>query len=109
MSLTWGAEAGAVLAPGARGLMRILGGPGTGKSSLLVDAGVAPESVLLLTGAGRIGMRERSALTMALLRARGTGPCRSAIREPLVRRGDSYAHPGFRGAGRRGRGGAPPP
>src|ERR1700727_826613 len=80
MSLTWGAEAGAVLAPGARGLLRILGGPGTGKSSLLVDAAVAqvdagvdPESVLLLTGSGRIGMRERSALTMALLRARGAG------------------------------------
>ncbi|WP_264992549.1 UvrD-helicase domain-containing protein, partial [Mycobacterium montefiorense] len=62
MSLTWGAEADAVLAPGTRGLIRILGGPGTGKSSLLVDAavaavdgGVEPESVLLLTGSGRIG------------------------------------------------------
>jgi superfamily I DNA/RNA helicase/RecB family exonuclease len=114
MSLTWGAEAGAVLAPGARGLMRILGGPGTGKSSLLVDAAVAqvdagvdPESVLLLTGSGRIGMRERSALTMALLRARGTGPCRSAIREPLVRSVHSYAYAVLRRAAQRA-GDAPP-
>ena len=68
MSLTWGAEADAVLAPGVRGLMRILGGPGTGKSSLLVDAAVAainggvdPESVLLLTGSGRIRPRRRAA------------------------------------------------
>src|SRR6202020_2762398 len=114
MSLTWGAEAGAVLAPGARGLLRILGGPGTGKSSLLVDAAVAqvdagvdPESVLLLTGSGRIGMRERSALTMALLRARGAGPCRSAIREPLVRTVHSYAYAVLRRAGERA-GDAPP-
>src|ERR1700757_1046918 len=64
MSFTWGAEAGVVLAPGVRGLIRVLGGPGTGKSSLLVDAavaqigaGVEPESVLLLTGSGRLGVR----------------------------------------------------
>ena len=41
MSYTWDAEAHAVLAPGAHGLVRVLGGPGTGKSSLLVDAAVA--------------------------------------------------------------------
>src|ERR1700752_1731262 len=64
MSHTWDAEARAVLAPGLRGQLRVLGGPGTGKSSLLVDAAVArigagvdPESVLLLTGSGRIGRR----------------------------------------------------
>ncbi|CDO87433.1 ATP-dependent DNA helicase [Mycobacterium triplex] len=112
MSLTWGAEASAVLAPGARGLIRILGGPGTGKSSLLVDAAVAavdagvdPESVLLLTGSGRIGMRQRSALTMALLRA--TGPGRSAIREPVVRSVHSYAYAVLRRAAERA-GDAPP-
>ncbi|WAJ46484.1 ATP-dependent DNA helicase [Mycobacterium sp. Aquia_216] len=112
MSLTWGAEARAVLAPDARGLIRILGGPGTGKSSLLVDAavaqveaGVAPESVLLLTGSGRIGMRQRSALTMAMLRATVAG--RSAIREPLVRSVHSYAYAVLRRAAERA-GDAPP-
>ncbi len=86
MSFTWDAEAGAALAPGLRGVVRVLGGPGTGKSSLLVDAAVArisagtdPESVLLLTGSGRIGTRARSTLTTALL---GTGACRAAVREP---------------------------
>ncbi|MEZ0351134.1 ATP-dependent helicase [Mycobacterium sp. pR1184] len=112
MSLTWGAEASAVLAPGARGAIRILGGPGTGKSSLLVDAAIAavdagadPESVLLLTGSGRIGMRQRAALTMSLLRV--TGPGRSAIREPVVRSVHSYAYAVLRRAAQRA-GDAPP-
>ena len=48
--------------PGLRGLVRVLGGPGTGKSSLLIDvaaarigAGTDPESVLLLTGRAGLG------------------------------------------------------
>ena len=98
MSYTWGAEADAVLLPGARGLVRILGGPGTGKSSLLVDAAVAainggvdPKSVLLLTGSGRIPTQARSALTTALL---GSQPEShpAAVREPLVRTVHSYAY-----------------
>lgn len=112
MSLTWGAAAGAVLAPGARGRIRILGGPGTGKTSLLVDAAVAqvdagvdPESVLLLTGSGRIPTRQRSALTMAVLRA--SSPGRSAIREPVVRSVHSYAYAVLRRAAERA-GDAPP-
>ncbi|MGA9375432.1 MAG: UvrD-helicase domain-containing protein, partial [Mycobacterium sp.] len=47
----------ALTEPGVRGTVRLLGGPGTGKSSLLVGTAVAhigagadPESVLLLTG-----------------------------------------------------------
>jgi superfamily I DNA/RNA helicase/RecB family exonuclease len=114
MSFTWGAEAGAVLAPGVRGLVRVLGGPGTGKSSLLVDAaaaqisaGVDPESVLLLTGSGRMGMRARSRLTTALLRSHTTGPCRAAVREPLVRTVHSYAYSVLRRAAERA-GDAPP-
>ncbi|ODR02513.1 ATP-dependent DNA helicase [Mycobacterium sherrisii] len=112
MSLTWDAEASAVLTPGARGVIRILGGPGTGKSSLLVDAAIArvaagadPESVLLLTGSGRIGTRERSALTMAVLRA--TDASRSALREPLVRSVHGYAYAVLRRAAERA-GDAPP-
>src|ERR1700741_4233257 len=110
MSFTWGAEAGAVLAPGVRGLIRVLGGPGTGKRSLLVDAAVAQigagvdlESVLLLSGSGRIGIRERSRLTRALLRS---GP-RIAVREPLVRTVHSYAYAVLRRAPERA-GDAPP-
>src|SRR6185437_2170423 len=108
MSFTWGADAGAVLAAGARGVVRVLGGPGTGKSSLLADAAVAhikagvdPESVLLLTGSGRIGMRVRSTLTTALLRAGDARPCRAAVREPLVRTVHSYAHAVLRRAAER--------
>ncbi len=114
MSYTWGAEARAVLEPGIRGPVRVLGGPGTGKSSLLVDvavariaAGVDPESVLLLTGSGRIGMRARSRLTTALLRSRAAGPCRVAVREPLVRTVHSYAYAVLRRAAERA-GDAPP-
>jgi superfamily I DNA/RNA helicase/RecB family exonuclease len=114
MSFTWGAEASAVLEPELRGPVRVLGGPGTGKSSLLVDAAVAriagglePESVLLLTGSGRIGMRARSALTTALLRSRATGPGLAAVREPLVRTVHSYAYAVLRRAAERA-GDAPP-
>ena len=70
-----------MLDPGLRGVVRVLGGPGTGKSSLLVDAAAAriaagadPESVLLLTGSGRVGARARSALTTTLLRSQDAGP-----------------------------------
>ena len=63
MSFRWGPEARAILDPGLRGVVRVLGGPGTGKSSLLIDAAAArisaganPESVLLLTGAGLLGL-----------------------------------------------------
>ncbi|OSC43153.1 ATP-dependent helicase [Mycobacterium decipiens] len=108
MSQTWGVEAHAVLAPGARGRVRVLGGPGTGKSTLLVESAVAhiaagadPESVLLLTGSGRIDKRARNALTMALLRSRTTGPCRAAVREPLVRTVHGYAYAVVRKAAER--------
>jgi superfamily I DNA/RNA helicase/RecB family exonuclease len=113
MSYTWGAEADAVLLPGARGLVRILGGPGTGKSGLLVDAAVAainggvdPKSVLLLTGSGRIPTQARSALTTALL---GSQPESrpAAVREPLVRTVHSYAYAVLRRAAERA-GDAPP-
>ncbi len=110
MSFAWCAEAREVLQPGRRGVVRVLGGPGTGKSSLLVAAavtqiaaGVDPESVLLLTGSGRIGTPERSALTRALL---GPGSV-AAVREPLVRTVHSYAYAVLRRAAERAE--DPPP
>jgi superfamily I DNA/RNA helicase/RecB family exonuclease len=140
MSYRWGPEAHAVLDPDLRGLVRVLGGPGTGKSCLLIDvaaariaAGADPESVLLLTGSGRIGAQARSALTTKLLRSqdvgslarrrRGTaGPevgvppaCGGevgrwlppVIRQPLVRSVHSYAFAVLRLAAQRA--GGPPP
>jgi superfamily I DNA/RNA helicase/RecB family exonuclease len=114
MPYRWSPEARAVLDPGLRGVVRVLGGPGTGKSCLLIDvaaariaAGADPESVLLLTGSGRIGARARSALTTTLLRSQEVGPCRAVIREPLVRSVHSYAFAVLRLAARRA--GGPPP
>jgi superfamily I DNA/RNA helicase/RecB family exonuclease len=108
MRYTWGPEARAVLDPGLRGLVRVLGGPGTGKSSLLTDAattrisaGADPESVLLITGSGRLGTPARTALTTALLASRGGGLCRTVIREPLVRTVHSYAYAVLRRAAQR--------
>jgi len=104
-----------VFDPGLRGQVRVLGGPGTGKSSLLIDvatarigAGAEPESVLLLTGSGRIGAQARSALTTTLLRAQ-QADSRPApvIRQPLVRSVHSYAFAVLRLAAQRA--GGPPP
>ncbi len=104
----------AVLVPGLRGTVRIVGGPGSGKSTLLVQAaaahiaaGTAPESVLLLTGSGRLAASARSALTSALLKARSGEPCRAVVREPLVRSVHSYAFAVLRQAAARA--GDPPP
>jgi len=115
MSYHRGPEARAVLDPALRGLVRVLGGPGTGKSSLLIDvaaarigAGADPESVLLLTGSGRIGAPARSALTTTLLRSQRAGRSHwPVIREPLVRSVHSYAFAVLRLAAQRA--GGPPP
>src|SRR5277367_3201842 len=114
MSYRWGPEARTVLDPGLRGMVRVLGGPGTGKSSLLIDvaatrihAGADPESVLLLTGSGRISAQARSALTARLLGSQNVGARPAVIREPLVRSVHSYAFAVLRLAAQRA--GGPPP
>ncbi len=114
MSYHWGPEAHAALDPNLRGTVRVLGGPGTGKSSLLIDvaaarigAGADPESVLLLTGSGRIGAQARSALTARLLAAHEGGAGPVVVREPLVRSVHSYAFAVLRLAAQRA--GGPPP
>jgi superfamily I DNA/RNA helicase/RecB family exonuclease len=100
----------ALTEPGMRGVVRVLGGAGTGKSSLLIRAATAhiaagtdPESVLLLTGSARLGGQARAAITSALLSA-GT---RAVVREPLVRTVHSYAFAVLRLAAQRN--GDPPP
>ncbi|HEV7421523.1 MAG TPA: ATP-dependent DNA helicase [Mycobacterium sp.] len=102
----------ALTEPGLHGTVRLLGGPGTGKSHLLtrvaaarIGAGCDPESVLLLTGSARLGMQARSAVTSALLGEGTAGP--AAVREPLVRTVHSYAFAVLRQAARRN--GDPPP
>ena len=103
-----------LLDPGLRGLVRVVGGPGTGKSTALVavaaariSAGADLESVLLLAGSPRVAAAARGALTVALLREHSDEPCRAVIREPLVRTIHSYA---FAVLGRAAsRAGNPPP
>ena len=100
----------ALTEPGMRGVVRVLGGAGTGKSSLLIQAATAhiaagsdPESVLLLTGSARLGSQARAAITSALLSAGS----RTVVREPLVRTVHSYAFAVLRLAAQRN--GDPPP
>ena len=114
MAYRWGTETRAVFDSAARGRLRIVGGPGTGKSTLLIDAaaaqiagGVDPQSVLLLTGTGKMQVQARSALTTKLLRASADVSCRAVIREPLVRSVHSYAFAVLRLAAQRA--GDPPP
>ncbi|WP_245665811.1 UvrD-helicase domain-containing protein, partial [Nocardia sienata] len=79
---TWGAEVGALFAapppvnaaqPEPDRIWRVLGGPGTGKTALLIDvaatriaAGADPESVLLLTHSKQAAATARDALTERL-------------------------------------------
>ncbi|RDH77599.1 ATP-dependent helicase [Mycolicibacterium moriokaense] len=100
----------ALTEPGIRGVVRVLGGPGTGKTRTLVETaathiadGADPESVLLLTGSARLGGQARAAITSALLQAGS----RAVVREPLVRTVHSYAFAVLRLAAQRN--GDPPP
>ncbi len=116
MTRRWGTEAQAALDPAGRGPLRVLGGPGTGKTALLMDAAAAhiaagadAQTVLLLTGSGRLGVETRGALTAALLAARTSSAAGlpAVIREPLVRTVHSYAFAVLRLAAQRA-GDAPP-
>ncbi|CAJ1501552.1 ATP-dependent DNA helicase [[Mycobacterium] kokjensenii] len=107
MSECWGPEVHAALDPAQRGVLRILGGPGTGKTALLRDAAVAhvaagtdPAAVLLLTGSGRLPAAARGALTATVLAAAGADTGR-AVRDPLVRTVHGYAFAVLQRAARR--------
>ncbi|MFF3851554.1 ATP-dependent helicase [Micromonospora sp. NPDC002575] len=74
--------------------MLVVGGPGTGKSSVLVEAvaarvaeGVDPERVLVLT----FGRRQATDLRRRI-EARVAGDGRRVLREPLVRTFPAYAY-----------------
>ncbi|HSZ30740.1 MAG TPA: UvrD-helicase domain-containing protein, partial [Pseudonocardiaceae bacterium] len=91
---TWGPDARRVLEH-AGGPLRVLGGPGTGKTTLVAHIvadrvlrrGVDPERVLVLTSSRRAAadLRERIVERLA---AHGVTP---TVREPLVRTVHSYA------------------
>lgn len=92
----WGEGAQWLLAT-SRGYVRVLGGPGTGKTTLLADTAAArvrqgadPESLLVLTASRRAAEAVRADLTRRLT----ADPAHAGhtIREPLVRTVHSYAY-----------------
>ncbi|WP_431928403.1 ATP-dependent helicase [Amycolatopsis tucumanensis] len=90
----WDADARAVLAA-PRGFVRVLGGPGTGKTTLITSAAAArisggadPESLLVLTASRRAANALRAEITRRV--TAGDGVPRT-IREPIVRTVHSYA------------------
>ncbi|MEW5808699.1 MAG: ATP-dependent DNA helicase [Actinomycetota bacterium] len=108
--VTTGLTIEALTRPGLRGTVRLLGGPGTGKTTALVEtasahlaAGRDAESVLLLTGSSRLSAQARATITARVLAAGE----QTVIREPLVRTVHSYAFAVLRLAAQRS-GGAPP-
>ncbi|WP_110293459.1 PD-(D/E)XK nuclease family protein [Nocardia tenerifensis] len=102
----WGADVRALFdAAAAAGPARpgwrpwqVLGGPGTGKTALLVDlaaeriaAGDAPESVLVLAHSKQAASAARDAITARLAGPDTEGGVPGATREPLARTLHSYA------------------
>ncbi|MEV0681064.1 ATP-dependent DNA helicase [Actinosynnema sp. NPDC050436] len=93
----WSAPARAVLDHGG-GPLRVLGGPGTGKTTLLAEVaadrirrgGADPESVLVLTANRRAAVAMRARITR-LLTAEVEGEVLPTTQEPLVRTVHSYA------------------
>lgn len=80
---------------GAEGFVRVLGGPGTGKTTLLTEVaadrilrgGVDPEQLLVITANRRAAVDVRAAITARLTE----GDAMRTSREPLVRTVHSYA------------------
>ena len=98
-TFTWDAGARRVLsAPG--GFLRVLGGPGTGKTTLLASAaarriaeGADPESVLVLTTSRKAADVLRADITRRLTAdPEQAAPLPRTVREPLVRTVHSYAY-----------------
>jgi superfamily I DNA/RNA helicase/RecB family exonuclease len=82
------------------GFLRVLGGPGTGKTTLLAEiaadrvlrGGVNPENLLVLTANRRSAVAMRAQITRLLTtEAQADGGVLRTVREPLVRTVHSYA------------------
>ncbi|GAB3670964.1 ATP-dependent DNA helicase [Saccharopolyspora tripterygii] len=92
---TWD-EAGRRALEHSFGFLRVLGGPGTGKSTLIAEIaadrirnrGVSPENVLVLTSSRRAASWMRTEITRLLT---GSGEDVRTAAEPLVRTVHSYA------------------
>ncbi|OZM75180.1 ATP-dependent DNA helicase [Amycolatopsis antarctica] len=92
----WGEDARRVL-DGHGGFLRVLGGPGTGKTTLLAEAAARrighdradPERLLVLTGSRRAADALRADVTRRLTAEPGHRG--HTIREPVVRTVHSYA------------------
>ncbi|WP_425565500.1 ATP-dependent helicase [Pilimelia columellifera] len=94
--------------------MLVLGGPGTGKTTTLVEAvaarvaeGVDPERVLALTFGRRAATALRRRIEARVTRADGARPTGRAVREPMVRTFHAYAFGLLRNAAAQR--GEPPP
>lgn len=93
-NLEWD-EAGQRVLAHERGFLRVLGGPGTGKTALIAELvadrirrGADPENILVLTASRRAAIALRTRVSRLL--AEPTSGLRTA-REPLVRSVHSYA------------------
>ncbi len=91
--VSWGPAARRVLQH-ADGSLRVLGGPGTGKTTLIahtvadrVRRGIDPERVLVLTSSRRAAAQLRERIVERLV----DGGITPTVREPLVRTVHSYA------------------
>lgn len=110
MAHRWDSSVETAFDAAACGVLQVVGGPGTGKTSLLIDAaaariaaGVDADSVLMLTGAGRVSAQARGALTASLLATRGPADVAlpAVVGEPLVRTVHGYAFAVLQRAARR--------
>ncbi|MFL6142338.1 MAG: ATP-dependent helicase [Labedaea sp.] len=98
-------EAGRRVLAGTDGFLRVLGGPGTGKTTLLaqvaadriLNGGVDPEQLLVLAASRRAAIDLRARITDLLTAADGggadgaDGEVPRTVREPMVRTVHSYA------------------
>jgi superfamily I DNA/RNA helicase/RecB family exonuclease len=84
---------------GAEGFVRVLGGPGTGKTTLLAEVaadrilrgGVDPEQLLVITHNRRAATEVRAAIAQRITENDSHEDVPRTVREPLVRTVHSYA------------------
>jgi superfamily I DNA/RNA helicase/RecB family exonuclease len=91
--LSWDDAATQLFEGGGGGFRRVLGGPGTGKTTLLAEIaaerildGVSPENILILTASRKAAGALRARITSLL-----TDGGMRTVRDPLVRTVHSYA------------------